>query len=69
MKKPKIINPCADDRNAGSGEKIIEITFPDGTSCLISIRELMGIRSVEIYQANADVTVRADGDEIELKGE
>lgn len=69
MKRPSIKSPCIADNYAGPGERIAEVMFPDGTSCLISIGTTAGIRSIDVYRASADISVRADGEEIELKGE
>ncbi|WP_306150721.1 hypothetical protein [Roseovarius sp. MMSF_3281] len=69
MKRPSIKSPCVADNWSGPGERIAEVMFPDGTSCLISICTTAGVRSIDVYRASADIAVRADGEEIELEGE
>lgn len=69
MKRPSIQFPCHADTLSGAGESVAKVTFPDGTTCHVSASIRAGVRAVEIMDASAALTVRVDGEEIEMEGE
>lgn len=70
MKRPSIKSPCVADNYAGVGERIAEVMFPDGTSCLIYLRALMGVNRIEIGRVTGRVAVQAgDHEEVDIEGD
>jgi hypothetical protein len=64
-KAPSIKTRCIADQYAGPGERIAEITFADGTGCLLSVRDNIMGKSIEIYRADPGIIVRGAGLEAE----
>lgn len=58
--RPSInLTPVA-DRYAGTRERIVEVHFPDGRGCLISLRETDdGVATIDVYRQDAGLVVRA----------
>lgn len=58
LKRPSLVSPCVADRHSGSGERIAEFTFPDGSGGLISLRtDREGRNIVEVYRADPSIIV------------
>lgn len=58
MKKPSVTRGPA-DRYAGPSERIMEILFPSGNGCLLSLRTLAdGTDMIEVYCADESIRVR-----------
>jgi len=57
VSKPKVnANPVADKYSSGS-EKIIEISFPDGTGCLICFFAGENENRVDVYNIDNGINV------------
>jgi hypothetical protein len=57
LKRPQIKTPCVADRHHGPGERIAEVTFPDGRGCLISTAYDRGVARVDVYRADPGVVI------------
>lgn len=62
MKKPTVNTKCVADNYSMPSEKIIEISFPDGTGCLISlwVAEDRGgnlVNRVDVYRIDKGIDV------------
>lgn len=56
--RPKVDTKPVEDQTAGQHEKIVAVSV-EGTSCLVSIRDLgAGEMVLEVYAADPGVTVR-----------
>lgn len=56
MNRPSIKSPCVADISHGPDERIAEITFPDGTGALLSVRiNNDGKKVIELYRADPDI--------------
>lgn len=62
MKRPSIKSPCVADRHHSPIERIAEVTFPDGTGCLVSLRGPYknGECVIDVYRADPNVVLLAD---------
>lgn len=50
MKRPSIKSPCNADAYHATGERIAEVSFPDGAGALISARTLAdGTHVIDVY--------------------
>lgn len=57
--RPSITSPCVADRGHLRGERIAEITWPDGRGCLVSISTSPdGKAEITIYRADLGLVVR-----------
>lgn len=57
MKNTKVT--IKQDRFGAPYERIIEVTFPDGSGCLISLQYADGLRpnTIDVYRASAGIKV------------
>lgn len=57
-KKPKVTTRCPANADTGPRERIIEVSFADGTGCLISFTTWPnGKHSIEVYRADSGIEV------------
>lgn len=56
MKKPTIKISVA-DKGAAEGERIVEVCFPDGKGCLVSLQTGPERHTIEIYRADPEIRV------------
>ena len=62
MKRPIVSTRCPADTHHGSGERIVEVMFPDGSGGLLSFRTLEnGTPVVEAYRFDPKVEFRVPG--------
>ena len=54
MKRPSIKSPCVADRYASPGERIAEITLPDGRGLLLSVRN---DGTIHVYRPDTTMTL------------
>ncbi len=57
MKRPSIKSPCVADAHHSAGERIAEVTFPDGSGCLLSLTSYPS-NVLDIYRVDPSITVR-----------
>lgn len=62
-KRPSIKSPCVADRHHQPGERIAEVSFPDGRGLLLSLRHDNGTGAergpcIELYRVDPGVTIR-----------
>jgi hypothetical protein len=61
-KKPRVITRCVANNYTLPDERIIEISFPDGSGCLISLKcktEDAGDNVVVVYQVDENINAVA----------
>lgn len=66
-RRPSIKTPCVADRHHSPDERIAEISFPDGTGCLLALRVLSdGRKVIGVYRADSgiEVTVTAGNSDV-----
>lgn len=57
-RRPAAITRCVADRYHARGERIVELSWPDGTGCLLSLRVLADGRPIlDIYRADPKLLV------------
>jgi hypothetical protein len=66
MDRPTVTVACVADRGHAAGERVIEITFPDGKGCLVSLQSGGDKHTLEIYRADAGICVVTKAGEVEL---
>ncbi len=57
IQKPKVNTKAVAGQYSGSGEKIIEISFPDGTGCLICLFAGVNENRIDVYNIDAKIKV------------
>lgn len=57
MKRPSIKTPCIADRYHMPQERIAEVTFPDGSGCLLSCRMTAEGPVIDVYRADPSIRV------------
>lgn len=55
MRKPSVDIHCVAGRYGLSNERIIEVTFPSGKGCLVSLIERDDVASFQVYRADPGI--------------
>lgn len=69
--KPRVIVRCVANVYTGVDERIIEVSFSDGSGALVGLRQPRDERraSIEVYRTNGAVQVTAPREEVARQAE
>ncbi len=57
IQKPVVNTKCVADNYASASEKIVELTFPDGTGCLICLFAGENENRIDVYNIDKGIRV------------
>lgn len=67
MKRPTIKSPCVADRYHLDKERIAEVSFPDGSGCLIRLSTRRGVPEIVIYRCDTRIEIGVPAENVTVK--